>query len=245
MCWMCIACPLDTQVIYLVLALASCPDICPCLCFFSHQCLCRICVLLAVKLTKVQEARKDQHKQSKPSSAAGAAKMRQQQLPSSQGLHSRAPAQPPSTAAQAASTGSFPGFSVLPSQKVATAAPAGTGKPSSRRIGARPSCPPESSILQPALSQEPELPCYSSASKAHPCHTLLLCTLVVSLVYAHAVCCTQPAFSTLSIRSAADTPPSCTVVHIVGAHHLLRCRERYGESRRKGEPLRHWEYGPA
>ena len=116
----------------------------------------------------MQEACKDQRRQSKPSSAAGAAKMLQQQQPSSQGLHSRAPAQPSSSAAQAASTGGFPGFSVLPCQKVAAAQPVGTGKPSSRRIGAQPSCSPELGILQPILSQELELPCHSLASEAHP-----------------------------------------------------------------------------
>lgn len=117
------------------------------------------------ELTQSQEARKDQQRQSKPSSAA-AAKMQQQ--PSSQGLHSRGTVQSPSSAAQAASAGSFPGFSVLPTQQVAAAGPVGAGKPSSRRMGARPSCSPESCILQPILSQEPELPCHTLSSEAHP-----------------------------------------------------------------------------
>ena len=113
------------------------------------------------ELAYVQEARKDQHWQSKPRSEAAAAQP-------SQGVQSRAPAPSPISAAKAPSTGSFPGFSVLPSQQGAAAAPAGTAKPSFRSMAHPPSCSIESCLLQPTMSQEPKLPCYSSASEAHP-----------------------------------------------------------------------------
>lgn len=113
------------------------------------------------ELAYVQETHKDQYRQSKPHSAATAAN------PASQGLQSGAPAPSPSSAAQAASTASFPGFSVLPSQQVAAAAPTGTAKPGLGRMAPQPSCSAESCLLQPTLSQEPQLPCYSSASEAH------------------------------------------------------------------------------
>ena len=111
-------------------------------------------------LIYVQEARKHQQRQSKPRSEATAAK-------ASQGLHSKAPAPSPSSAAQTASMGSFPGFAVLPSQQVTTAAPTGTAKPSLRRAAPPSGCSTESCLLQPVLSQDPKLPCYSLASEAH------------------------------------------------------------------------------
>lgn len=115
----------------------------------------------------MQEGRKDHPKQSKLRLPAPKADL-PQQAPSSQRLHSRAPTTAPGSAAHSASTGGFPGFSVLPLQQATAVALTNTSKSILKReTGACYSSASEEGFPQPAVSPEPELHCRSSAGETH------------------------------------------------------------------------------
>lgn len=127
----------------------------------------------------VQEGRKDNPKQSKLRLPAPKADL-PQQAPSTQRLHSRAPA----TALGSAFTGGFPGFSVLPlPQSTAAAGLTDTGKPILRRgTGSHYSSSTEAGFPPPAVSPEPALHCRSSAGETHVSNL----TTFISIISAYA-----------------------------------------------------------